>query len=187
LIEGSADDVARRLLGTRLVSEFDGERTVGVIVETEAYLGAEDPASHAAARVGRTQRNASMFGAAGCAYVYLIYGMHWCMNVVTGGSGDPSAVLLRALDPVEGLDVMSRRRAGRLEIARGPGRLGQAMGIDGACDGTDLSRPPLTLVAGWAVDDERVGVSPRIGVTRAVDWPLRFYVRGNQHVSAKPR
>ena len=187
LLEGSADQVARRLLGARLISEFDGERTVGVIVETEAYLGTEDPASHAAARIGRTRRNTSMFGPAGHAYVYLIYGMHWCMNVVTGGAGDPSAVLLRALDPIEGGAIMSRRRHGRPEIASGPGRLGQAMRIDGSCDRADLSREPLTLTGGWSVAAARVGVSPRIGVKRADDWPLRFYVHGNAHVSGKPR
>ncbi len=187
LLEGSAEQVARRLLGARLISEFDGERTVGVIVETEAYLGVDDPASHAAARVGRTRRNASMFGPAGQAYVYLIYGMHWCMNVVTGGAGNPSAVLLRALDPIEGCEIMSRRRHGRREIASGPGRLGQAMRIDGSCNRRDLSRPPLTVAGGWPVADATVGVSPRIGVTRADDWPLRFYVRGNAHVSGKPR
>ena len=187
LLDGSADQVARRLLGARLISEFDGERTVGVIVEAEAYLGTDDPASHAAARIGQTQRNASMFGPAGHAYVYLIYGMHWCMNVVTGAVGDPSAVLLRALDPIEGGEIMSRRRHGRREIASGPGRLGQAMRIDRSCDRTDLSREPLTLVGGWSVAEHCVGVSPRIGVTRADDWPLRFYVRGNAHVSGKPR
>ncbi len=187
LLEGSAEQVARRLLGARLISEFDGERTVGVIVETEAYLGTEDPASHAAARIGRTRRNASMFGPAGHAYVYLIYGMHWCMNVVTGGAGDPSAVLLRALDPIEGGEIMSRRRHGRREITSGPGRLGQAMRIDGSCDRTDLSRPPLTVAGGWPIADATVGLSARIGVTRADDWPLRFYVRGNAHVSGKPR
>ncbi len=186
LLAGSADQVARRLLGARLISDFDGERTVGVIVETEAYLGTEDPASHAAARIGRTRRNTSMFGPAGHVYVYLIYGMHWCMNVVTGGAGDPSAVLLRALDPIEGGEIMSRRRHGRSVIASGPGRLGQAMRIDGSCDGTDLSGPPLTVAGGWPVVDASVGVSPRIGVTRADDWPLRFYVRGNTHVSGKP-
>ena len=97
-----------------------------------------------------------MFGPAGHAYIYLIYGMHWCMNVVTGRAGDPSAVLLRALDPIEGCEIMSRRRHGRREIASGPGRLGQAMRIDGSCDRTDLSRPPLSVVGGWTVDDATI-------------------------------
>ncbi|MFV2006480.1 MAG: DNA-3-methyladenine glycosylase, partial [Longimicrobiales bacterium] len=91
-----------------------------------------------------------------------------------------------ALDPIEGGEIMSRRRHGRSVIASGPGRLGQAMRIDGSCDGTDLSGPPLTVAGGWPVVDASVGVSPRIGVTRADDWPLRFYVRGNTHVSGKP-
>ncbi len=186
-LEASADQVARELLGARLISEVGGERTVGVIVETEAYLGLDDPASHAAARIGRTRRNASMFGPAGHAYVYLIYGMYWCMNVVTAREGDPSAVLLRSLEPLEGVGVMSRRRGGRGDLTSGPGRLAQAMGIDGSLDGHDLSKPPLTLMRGWEVDASSVDVSPRVGVRRAKDWPLRFYVRGNAHVSAKPR
>lgn len=186
-LRGPADRVARALLGARLVSEVGGERAAGVIVEAEAYLGLEDPASHAAARIGRTRRNASMFGPAGHAYVYLIYGMHWCMNVVTAREDDPSAVLLRALEPVEGLDVMSRRRGGRRQIASGPGRLGQAMGIDGSLDGHDLAHPPLRLLLGWDVDPSEVGASPRIGVARARDWPLRYYLRANVHVSGRPR
>lgn len=185
------ETVARELLGKRLVSNLGGVLTSGVIVETEAYRGLDDPASHAATRIGRTARNAAMFGPPGHAYVYRIYGMHWCMNIVTGAEGDPQAVLIRALDPLEGEGEMMSRRAGtqakpgalpRL-ICAGPGRLCQALGVTGALYGHDLSRPPLEVRTGWTVAPGDVGVSSRIGVTAAADWPLRFFVRGNPSVS----
>jgi DNA-3-methyladenine glycosylase len=175
--------VARALLGARLVSTIGGVRTSGVIVETEAYLGPDDPASHAATRIGRTARNAAMFGPPRHAYVYRIYGMHWCMNVVTGAEGDPQAVLVRALDPLEGVEEMARRRGGAAGLASGPGRLCQALGVTNAMYGHDLSRPPLELRPGWTVADADVGVSGRIGVRAAHDWPLRFFVRGCAAVS----
>jgi DNA-3-methyladenine glycosylase len=195
--------VARELLGARLVSTVGGELTVGVIVETEAYHGADDPASHAATRTGRTARNAAMFGPPGRAYVYRIYGMHWCMNVVTGEEGDPQAVLVRALDPLVGQETMLRRRGlaagpgtgphakrGEAErgsaksgAASGPGRLCQALGITGALYGHDLTRPPLEVRPGWSIADHEVGISGRIGVRAAADWPQRFFVRGNPSVS----
>ena len=184
--EGLVQDVAvvaRSLLGARLVSTVDDVTTAGVIVETEAYLGGDDPASHAATRVGRTERNAAMFGPAGRAYVYRIYGMHWCVNVVTGPKDVPQAVLVRALDPLEGREEMVRRRGRADALTSGPGRLCQALGITGALYGHDLGRPPLELRAGWSVPDAEVGVSGRIGVKAAADWPLRFFVRGNPSVS----
>ncbi|MGD2070901.1 MAG: DNA-3-methyladenine glycosylase [Gemmatimonadota bacterium] len=174
--------VARDLLGTRLVSTVDGERTEAVIVETEAYLGPHDPASHAAARIGRTSRNEAMFGPPGTAYVYLIYGVHWCLNVVTGEEGDPQAVLLRGAEPLVGHDVVSRRR-GRPPPLAGPGRLCQGLGVTGELNAHPLDREPLKLEAGWSVPEEAVGVSPRVGVTAARDWPLRFFVRGSSGVS----
>jgi DNA-3-methyladenine glycosylase len=179
------EDVARALLGQRLVSTIGGVRTSGVIVETEAYRGLDDPASHAATRIGRTARNAAMFGPPGRAYVYRIYGMHWCMNVVTGAEGDPQAVLLRALDPLEGQDVMRARRGvgERGRLAAGPGMLCQALGVTNDQYGHDLSRPPLELRTGWSVAPEEVAVSGRIGIREAADWPLRFFVRGNPSVS----
>jgi DNA-3-methyladenine glycosylase len=160
-----------------------GVLTSGVIVETEAYRGLDDPASHAATRIGRTARNAAMFGPPGHAYVYRIYGMHWCMNIVTGGEGDPQAVLIRALDPLVGAEEMALRRGGATGLASGPGRLCQALGITNALYGHDLSRPPLESRAGGRVSDAEVGVSGRIGVRAAHDWPLRFFVRGNPSVS----
>ncbi len=178
-----AELVARELLGARLVSNLGGVKTAGVIVETEAYGGGDDPASHAATQVGRTERNAAMFGPAGRAYIYRAYGMHWCANVVTGRQGDPQAVLLRGLDPLVGEQEMARRRGRTEALASGPGRLCQALDIGGLLYGHDLSCPPLQLRRGWTVPDSGVGVSGRIGVRDASDWPLRFFVKGNPGVS----
>jgi DNA-3-methyladenine glycosylase len=175
--------VARELLGTRLVSTVGGTRTVGVLVECEAYEGRDDPASHAATRTGATRRNQAMFGPAGRAYVYRIYGMHWCLNVVTGHRDDPQAVLLRGLEPLEGEDEMGRRRHGRTPLAAGPGRLCEALGVDGALYGHDLSVPPLVLAPGWRVPDAVVEVSGRVGVRAAAERPYRFYVRGSPGVT----
>lgn len=176
-------EVARALLGARLVSDVDGERASGVIVETEAYLGPDDPASHAATRSGVTDRNRVMFGPPGRAYVYRSYGVHWCMNVVAGPEGRAGAVLLRGMEPLRGTSTMARRRGRTSALASGPGRLCQALGITNALYGHDLRRPPLRLLPGWTVPDTRVGVSARIGITRAVDRPLRFFVRGSAGVS----
>ena len=181
-LTGDARRVASDLLGARIVSEIGGRRTEGVIVEVEAYLGLHDPASHAAERIGRTARNDVMFGRPGLAYVYLIYGMHWCVNVVTGADGVPSAVLIRALDPLAGEDIMAERRT-RRPLTSGPARLCQALGVTGELNGHDLTRPPLRLAPGWSIDPARVAASPRIGVRRAADWPLRFYLSGHPAVS----
>ncbi len=179
-------EVARRLLGARLTSRVGGAVTSGVIVEVEAYEGADDPASHAATRVGRTRRNRAMFGPPAHAYVYRIYGMHWCVNVVTGAEGDPQAVLLRGLDPLMGAETMALRRRGKRPLAAGPGRLCEALGITDALYGHDLLRPPLTLEPGWKVPDTAVGVGGRVGVRAAADRPLRFYVLGSPGVSRVP-
>jgi DNA-3-methyladenine glycosylase len=182
---GAAPDVARGLLGARLVSSVGGCRTAGVIVETEAYLGPDDPASHAATRGGPTERNRAMFGPPGRAYVYRSYGMHWCMNVVTGVEGVAQAVLLRGLDPLEGEAHMAHRRRGRAPLASGPGRLCEALGVTGVLYGHDLSAPPLLLLPGWPLPDYMIEVGGRIGVRVAADWPLRYYVRGNPGVSGR--
>jgi len=182
-----ADCVARDLLGTLIRSTVGGVETQGVVVETEAYLGPQDPASHAAERIGRTRRNQSMFGSPGHAYVYRIYGVHWCLNVVTGDPGFPAAVLIRGVDPVKGVDEMLRRRKGRKPLGAGPGRLAQALGVTGELDGHPLDRPPLQLLNGWRVQDAAVGVSGRVGVRHAPDWPLRFYLRDHPEVSRGPR
>jgi DNA-3-methyladenine glycosylase len=178
-------EVARLLLGARIVSTVEGRRTAGVIVETEAYLGPEDPASHAATRLGPTERNRAMFGPGGRAYVYRSYGVHWCMNVVTGAPGQAEAVLLRGLEPLEGAALMRLRRGGRLPLASGPGRLSEALGVNGDLYGHDLTLEPLRVLPGWSVPDRRVGISGRVGVSAASDWPLRYFVIGSSGVSAR--
>lgn len=160
-----------------------GARVEAVVVETEAYRGPGDPASHAATRSGPTARNAAMFGPPGHAYVYLIYGMHWCLNVVTGPEGEASAVLVRGAEPLSGRDVMAERRQRRRPLLAGPGRLCQGLGVDGGLYGHALDRPPLLLARGWEVHEELVGVSGRIGVVAAAEEPLRFYVRGSPGVT----
>jgi DNA-3-methyladenine glycosylase len=179
--------VAREMLGTLLVSMVDGVRRVGEIVETEAYVGPEDDASHAAARLGRTARNDPMFGPAGTAYVYRIYGMHWCLNVVTGDEGHPAAVLIRAARPLEGVEAMRIARAGRpdRDLLRGPGNLARGLGVTGDLNRHPMDRAPLWIAAGTPVPDAEAAAGPRIGITRAADLPLRFWVRGSPWVSGR--
>lgn len=178
--------VARDLLGCVILSEVDGVPTCGRILETEAYGGAEDPASHAATRRGRTRRNGAMFGPAGTTYLYLIYGIHWCLNVVTGEEGDPQAVLIRSLEPLAGVEAMRRRRGRREELTRGPGRLAQALGVDGGLNGHPLQARPLRILPGGGVQPSAVGVSGRIGIRRARERPHRFYLQGHPGVSSGP-
>jgi DNA-3-methyladenine glycosylase len=182
------EQVARDLLGMILVSTVDNMRVEGRIVETEAYVGPHDPASHAAERIGRTRRNTTMFGAPGTAYVYRIYGVHWCLNAVTMEEEYPAAVLIRALEPLRGLPTMRRRRwqggtASDRLIASGPGKLAAALGITGDLDGHDLRKPPLYILPGDPVGDRDVMVGPRIGITRAADWDLRYCIRNSPWVS----
>lgn len=165
------------------MSSIDDQLCAGVIVETEAYGGSEDPASHASTGSGVTQRNRAMFGPPGRAYVYRSYGMHWCMNVVTGPRGRGQAVLLRGAEPIEGAEVMKRRRQDREPLAAGPGRLAQAFGITDEVYGHELAHEPLVLLPGWSVPDERVATSPRIGISAATQWPYRFYVVDSPGVS----
>jgi DNA-3-methyladenine glycosylase len=181
-----AADTARGLLGSCLMSTVGGVATAGIVVETEAYGGADDPASHAATRIGVTPRNRVMFGPPGRAYVYRSYGVHWCMNVVVGVEGEAGAVLLRGLAPLTGVPAMRSRRAGRTPLAAGPGRLAQALAIDERLNEHDLHRPPLVLLRGWRVHRERVAVSTRVGISAAADWPYRFYVRDAPGVSRPP-
>ena len=156
---------------------------MGLIVETEAYGGPDDPASHAATVRGPTARNRAMFGPPGRAYVYRSHGVHWCMNVVTGREGVAQAVLLRGVEALEGEETMAARRRGALPLGAGPGRLCAALAITDALYGHDLRQAPLRLESGWRVPDERVGVSRRVGVSAAADWPHRFFVRGSTGVS----
>ncbi|MEP6905672.1 MAG: DNA-3-methyladenine glycosylase [Gemmatimonadales bacterium] len=176
--------VARELLGSILECDTNDGRTSGIIVETEAYIGEHDAACHAA--VGRTKRTAPLYGAPGNAYVYFIYGMHWCINAVTRAEGLPSAVLIRALEPLEGMDLMgSRRSRARTdrELTNGPGKLCAALGIDNRINGLPLQRHPVVIRAGQSVREADVVITPRIGITQAADWPLRYFVRDNQFVS----
>lgn len=182
-----ADVVAREMLGALIVSEAGGRRVVGEIVETEAYTGPDDEASHAHVRFGRTERNGPMFGRAGTAYVYLIYGMHWCINVVTGPENFPAAVLIRAARPVKGIDAARERRPGRPdhELMRGPGNLARALAVDRAQNRGVVDGPPLWFAPGASIPDADVAAGPRIGIKRAADAPLRFWLRGSLWVSAK--
>ncbi len=178
--------VARALLGRLLCRETPAGLTAGRIVETEAYLSKDDPACHASR--GKTRRNAPMFGPPGRAYIYLIYGIHFCFNVVTGPAGTGEAVLVRALEPLYGMELMQRRRGkGRdaLHLAGGPGKLCQALVIDGALNEHDLRRSPLWISAGSEVEAGAVVSGPRIGINRAADKLLRFYIKDNKYVSRR--
>jgi DNA-3-methyladenine glycosylase len=179
-----AVSVARDLLGRVLVSEVGGERCAVRIVEAEAYTGPADPASHAAGW-HRSRRNDVMYGPPGHAYVYFTYGMHWCFNVVTGRTGFPSAVLVRAGEPLEGADVMRRRRGAVADhlLAAGPARLTEALGITRELDGHSLREPPLWLAPGRAVPPERRCRTTRVGIARARERLLRFYERGSPFIS----
>lgn len=175
--------VARELLGSFLEHRSPAGTTSGRIVEVEAYLGPDDPASHSA--TGPSVRNKHLHGPPGTAYVYLIYGMHYCVNAVTRERGHGSAVLLRALEPHQGEALMHKRRGEvtRLRLTSGPGNLCRAMGIDRALDGTSLVRGSLTIRVGAPVDNADVACTPRIGITQAAEWPLRWVVRGSPFVS----
>lgn len=173
-------DVARDLLGQVLVHG----PTAGIIVETEAYLGGDDLASHSAA--GITDRTRVIFGPPGHAYVYLSYGMHDCLNIVAEPAGTPGCVLIRALEPIEGLEIMRTRRpkarADR-DLASGPGKLTRALGITRKHTGVDVTRGNLVVLARHAAPAFEIAVTPRIGISKCADRPLRFFVRGNRFVS----
>lgn len=174
--------MAQALLGQRLVRLLNGVRLGGRIVEVEAYIGQADLACHA--RVGRTARNAVMFGPPGHAYVYFTYGMHWMLNVVTEREGFPAAVLIRALEPVEGIEIMQRNRrmSEMRDLCRGPARLTQALGIDRVFNGADLCAPngELWIEAAPPVNGSSVIAGPRVGLGQTPEpWlskPWRFYV-----------
>jgi DNA-3-methyladenine glycosylase len=176
----SVHEVAPDLVGVTLLVDGVG----GPIVEVEAY-DHEDPAAHGYG--GRTERNASMFGPPGHAYVYRSYGIHWCLNFVCEEEGSASAVLIRALEPAHGLDAMRERRGlddPRL-LCAGPGRLCQALGITRAYDGLALDEPPFELVAREA--EPRIAAGPRIGITKAADRPWRYGIAGSRYLSRTMR
>jgi len=170
--------VARELLGAVLECTVRGTRCRGRIIETEAYTGEEDLACHAAA--GRTARTEVLYGPPGRAR-YFIYGMYWCVNAVTRRAGLPSAVLIRAVEPIEGIEAMRRRRGHRpdRELTNGPGKLCQAFGITGPLHhGVSLLSSPLRILEGERIPDDDVAVTPRVGISKAVSDPLRWIRKG---------
>jgi DNA-3-methyladenine glycosylase len=174
---------ARCLLGARLVRILDGQRISGLIVEVEAYNGEQDLACHA--RVGRTSRNAVMYGPPGHAYIYFTYGMHWCLNAVTREEGFPAAILLRAIHPLEGLEHIARHRPGRppAEWCNGPAKLCQALRLDGSLNGCDLcdEHGPLFIEMGAQVSGGMIRTSARIGIGSVPEpWrskPWRYFLK----------
>lgn len=179
--ELSAVDAARQLLGCELVRTFkDGQARVR-IAETEAY-DQTDAASHS--YNGRTQRTDVMFGPAGHLYVYFTYGMHYCMNVVVGPEHYGAAVLIRAVEPIEGKELMiERRQRTGIDLTNGPAKLCQALNVDKRMNGHDLERSPLRLELNPALEDEEIVVTERIGISKAIDEPWRFYIKSNPYVS----
>lgn len=188
LLAGPAPEVAPLLLGWTLTHESPAGTVVVTLTEVEAYLGPDDPASHAFS--GRTDRNQVMFGPAGHLYVYRSHGLHWCCNVVTGAEGQPSAVLLRAGRVVAGVELAQSRRGegvATVRLARGPGCLCQALGIDRTHDGADLTTGSHLRLTPGTARPVTVEQGPRVGVSRAHDRPWRFWVHGEQTVSAYRR
>jgi DNA-3-methyladenine glycosylase len=178
----STVEVARGLLGKVLVHG----PTAGIIVETEAYLGGEDLAAHSAR--GLTERTRVIFGPPGHAYVYLIYGMYECLNLVAECDGRPGCVLIRALQPVSGVELMRARRGAtrKLEqLANGPGKLTLALGITRAQNGADVTRGALVVRQAPGAGEIEIAVTPRIGIARSPELPLRFLMAGNGFVSAR--
>jgi DNA-3-methyladenine glycosylase len=179
--------VARALLGCLLVSRLGGRSTAGRIVETEAYLGPEDGASHAAFRPSSLDL---FYGPGGRAYVFRAYGVHLCLNAIAGAAGTPGCVLIRAVEPVRGEAAMRRRRGldlgqrGRRRLADGPGKVTQALAISLRENGVDLTRGPLTIRPGPGSGRLAVASGPRIGITRARSRRLRFWIRGHPDVSS---
>jgi DNA-3-methyladenine glycosylase len=183
--EQSTLQVARQLLGKYLVRKNPDGKTVGRIVETEAYVGPKDLACHASR--GRTARTEIMFGPAGHAYVYFIYGMYYCLNIVTEAMDHPSAVLIRALEPVDGIELMKQRRRTEeiRKLANGPGKLCQGFAIDKSLNGADVCGSVL-YVEDRGEPAPKILATPRIGVDYAGKWkdkPWRFLIRGNEFVS----
>lgn len=183
--------IAEGLLGCLLVHREAAGTTMGWIVEVEAYLH-DDPAAHSFR--GETARNQAMFGPAGHAYVYQIYGLHTCVNVVTGREGTGEAVLIRALEPAGGIELMQARRGtdDPLALASGPGKLTQALGITMDCNGASLSGNRLGILSPDSLPDRRPEGVPgeivqttRVGITKAADLPLRFYLEGSRYISRR--
>lgn len=182
--------IAKALLGKVLVTAWNGVPTTGRIVETEAYAGTGDKASHAYR--GRTPRTAVMFAEGGTAYIYLCYGIHQMFNIVTNVDGIPHAVLIRAVEPIEGINIMLQRtgkKGADFTLTRGPGNVGKAMGFHTSQTGLSLQRDELFIADdGFIVPEEMIRATPRIGVAYAAEdalLPYRFYITGNPYVSGK--
>lgn len=180
----ATEEVARDLLGCIIASNAEGEIAAGRIVETEAYLGTDDPGSHAATK-GITARNAVMYGPPGTAYVYFTYGSHFMLNVVCEPPGTAGAVLIRALKPVLGIAAMTRRRAGRelRDLCSGPGKLCRALGVDSDDNGVVFGQGRLSIHRGALLAEERIATSGRVGLARGHEMPLRYYLHGDSYVS----
>ncbi len=175
------DVVAEKLLGCFLERELDGQRVVVRIVETEAY-DQDDEASHSFR--GKTPRNQVMFGNGGHLYVYFTYGMHHCCNVVSGHAGYGSGCLIRAAEPVEGLELIEQRRGmSGVNVTNGPAKLCQALGIDRELDGHDLRQGEIRLIEGGLLPGEKVALTPRIGISKEADRLRRYFIAGNCFVS----
>jgi DNA-3-methyladenine glycosylase len=179
--------VARDLLGAILQTRIRGATTSGRIVEVEAYVGPHDPAAHGFGN-RRSARNDRLFGPPGTAYVYFTYGMHWCFNAVTEREGYPSAVLIRSLEPLSGIDTMRRRRAAADVgvLCAGPARLCQALGITGAMNGAPLDSGRVRILDGTR-RRRHIVVTRRIGISKAIEWPLRFHLRGSRWLSRREK
>jgi DNA-3-methyladenine glycosylase len=181
-----AETVAKELLGQIFITRLPQGETRGLIVETEAYLGREDKAAHSFGGK-KTQRNEVLYGPAGHAYIYLIYGLYHLFNIVVGEPGDPQAVLIRALEPLAGFEIMAKRRKTEQKklLTSGPGRLSEAMGITRQLNGENLLGEPLFIAKG--TDEPReIIAKPRIGIDYAQEWvdkPLRFYLANNSFIS----
>jgi len=188
--ERATVDVAQDLLGCCLVHEEGAMTTAGKIVETEGYLSG-DPAAHSF--IGKTKRNAVLFGPVGHAYVFLIYGMHYCINVVTGEEGSGEAVLIRALEPLQGIHVMKGRRGTERisQMCSGPGKLTAAMGITRECNGASFMEGPLKIRSRDSVPDHdpvrnaEIVRTTRVGIVKAAEQPLRFYLKDSPFISRK--
>jgi len=182
---GTTEEVASKLLGKILLRNIENQILAGIIVETEAYLDSDDLASHSA--VGMTERNRAMFGEAGLAYVYFTYGMHYCFNVVTGEVGKGSAVLIRSIEPKEGIELMKKFR-GKNDIntlTKGPARLCQALKIDKRLNGVDLKTSSEIYITESDLKNFEIVRSRRIGIQKSKEKLLRFYIKNNHFVSKK--
>lgn len=183
-LDGSSVDAAQQLLGCFIVRDLPQGQVVVKIVEVEAYHQ-DDAASHSYR--GETTPTKTMFGPSGHLYVYFTYGMHCCCNVVTSGAGVGAGALIRAVEPVQGEDILAINRSGRSgrDLTNGPAKLCQAMSIDLKMNGHNLRQSPMRLVAGQPVDYDEIVASPRIGISREVDRLWRFYIKDNPYVSVK--